>query len=54
MDATNIDFSTVSDDLGFRYGKADAPVKLYAYLKRRMSFFKGIRTAKYGDYTRIR
>lgn len=32
MDATNIDFSTVSDDLGFRYGKADAPVKLYAYL----------------------
>lgn len=32
MDATNIDFSTVSDDLGFRYGQADAPVKLYSYL----------------------
>lgn len=32
MDATNIDFSKVSDDLGFRYGQADAPVKLYTYL----------------------
>jgi len=32
MDATNIDFSNVSDDLGFRYGRPDAPVKLYAYL----------------------
>lgn len=32
MDATTIDFSKVSDELGFRYGKADAPVKLYTYL----------------------
>src|SRR5699024_6286579 len=38
MDATNIDFSTVSDDKGSRYGKADQPVILYTYLNLEYPF----------------